>query len=679
MSTSTSTIRKRKANNGAVQFEDNPGLSVPLNFDLSVSPEFGLLDWFIEKVIAYSEPDTHTVRPSTVEKLNEAVNILLANLLSAYRVSPQCFVRISRSPNSYASKGNRYQDRSISFDCLMTVIDYMADGNSPLVAFVNGFKDERPIRDEFGRKKKRRGNGKLSRIKATGDLLAIVVKHLESRIRGGIVDPVSFSDLPPITTRISIPGEMIVSSATSDVIELRAAKEKRDAPPERMKYKDDDETKRMRSNVIRWNAFAERHWLDLFLPDEQLEHLYQDHALEKPADDRFFFKKKDRSQFVELNRVRLSRIFNNGSFDEGGRFYGGWWQDVPKEYRKYITINGSPTNEVDYVTIHPAMLYAQEGLPLTEDSYSIPGLEKYRDNFVKPAFNALINAKNKKIRPPEELPEGWTWPDVQAAIIEKHELLKDHFYSGIGLQLQRKDADIAEDVMMRMMDFGHLVLPIHDSFLVVDSETETLKKTMTAVYRKHMNAEIQLKVKLSFTNEVLVCSYDDGATYPGPQEILDDLLESEPGYDGYRERKAEFEKSRVIKPGLPGVTAPSLVPDNGKSSHRDIIATPLPEKPGMFEASWNGKPLVESRQPFLDSARRLLEMGADPDEELRMYHEGNPNLALKGRIGLAAQLTVEEGDKSTPCFRRWKPFCSPDGVPKIGGKSPMPDEGPDQP
>src|ERR1700680_4799023 len=142
---STSTTRKRKANNTAVQFEDNLGLSVPLNFDLSVSLVPRLLDWFTEEVVAFHKEKVSQGRPSTIVKIKDALSLVLANLLSAHRISAECFVRISRSPNSYKSRGNRYLTRAISFDCLMQVIDYLADRNPPFIAFANGFDNKRYV------------------------------------------------------------------------------------------------------------------------------------------------------------------------------------------------------------------------------------------------------------------------------------------------------------------------------------------------------------------------------------------------------------------------------------------------------------------------------------------------------------------------------------------------------
>ena len=41
-------------------------------------------------------------------------------------------------------------------------------------------------------------------------------------------------------------------------------------------------------------------------------------------------------------------MFNNSSFDEGGRFYGGWWQRIDGKIRKDIRINKIATVEIDY-------------------------------------------------------------------------------------------------------------------------------------------------------------------------------------------------------------------------------------------------------------------------------------------------------------------------------------------
>ena len=67
---------------------------------------------------------------------------------------------------------------------------------------------------------------------------------------------------------------------------------------------------------------------------------------------------------VGLASNQLHRVFNQGSFSLGGRFYGGWWQNIPAECRAAITINGDPTIEMDYPRLHPTLLYDELGLEM---------------------------------------------------------------------------------------------------------------------------------------------------------------------------------------------------------------------------------------------------------------------------------------------------------------------------
>ena len=50
--------------------------------------------------------------------------------------------------------------------------------------------------------------------------------------------------------------------------------------------------------------------------------------------------------------------------------------------------------------------------------------------------------------------------------------------SGIGLELQRLDSDIAESVILAMKERGYLVLPVHDSLIVEDGRQQELEAIM---------------------------------------------------------------------------------------------------------------------------------------------------------------------------------------------------------
>ena len=76
---------------------------------------------------------------------------------------------------------------------------------------------------------------------------------------------------------------------------------------------------------------------------------------------------------------------------------------------------------------------------------------------------------------------------------------------------------------------------------------------------------------------------------------------------------------------------------------------------GVFGASLSdGTELVaSSRQPFLDAARVLIASGYDPDSWLEGWRPGATAFALRGKLGIAAGLTVDE---TRTVFARWKPF-----------------------
>jgi hypothetical protein len=81
----------------------------------------------------------------------------------------------------------------------------------------------------------------------------------------------------------------------------------------------------------------------------------------------------------------------------------------------------------------------------------------------------------------------------------------------------------------------------------------------------------------------------------------------------------------------------------------------------------NGDVVVTtSRTPFLDAARRLLELGYPADAVIAMRHAGSVVDSLRATIGNAARLTVKEkAAGSVPRFARWEPYRSSPVSPPI--------------
>jgi hypothetical protein len=79
---------------------------------------------------------------------------------------------------------------------------------------------------------------------------------------------------------------------------------------------------------------------------------------------------------------------------------------------------------------------------------------------------------------------------------------------------------------------------------------------------------------------------------------------------------------------------------------------------GYFDARLGGGRLLvrASRQPFLDAARHLLDLGYDPANVLVMRHAGSDTDCLTARIGAAAKLRVKEPDRGRLRFVGWEPI-----------------------
>ena len=67
--------------------------------------------------------------------------------------------------------------------------------------------------------------------------------------------------------------------------------------------------------------------------------------------------------------------------------------------------------------------------------------------------------------------------------MEKHPVVRQHFFSGSGGSLQFQDSEIAEYVLGHMKARRQLVLPVHDSFVVQDEYIDDLYAIMKEAYR----------------------------------------------------------------------------------------------------------------------------------------------------------------------------------------------------
>jgi hypothetical protein len=91
------------------------------------------------------------------------------------------------------------------------------------------------------------------------------------------------------------------------------------------------------------------------------------------------------------------------------------------------------------------------------------------------------------------------------------------------------------------------------------------------------------------------------------------------------------------------------------NTNRIVITVTPDTRPGRYRSYVGAEqePLSVSRQPFLDGARKLLARGHDPQTMLMMRWAGAKDWALRGPLGVAAKLTVDEHNRT---FAKWKPY-----------------------
>ncbi len=276
-------------------------------------------------------------------------------------------------------------------------------------------------------------------------------------------------------------------------------------------YEDTYKTVIYRENLRKINKCFSRHFSDLRIKDKEIPNLVsklQTHSDKQP---------------IDLSSRTLVRIFSNGSFKEGGRYYRGWWQNVPSEYRKHITIGGKKTKEYDFSQLYPHMIYFTHHLEIgREDAYNRVLDGQHRD-IVKEAFNAMIQASTPLQNCPSDLnldPIEMSWPELKAKFLNAHKPIAHLFFTGLGNKLQFEDSCIAENVMLHFTKMNAPALPVHDSFIMHYAYGGELEEAMRRAFHDRFEKDIPIKEEMLI--EVANPETEDIIFKPGPsvEEIL---------------------------------------------------------------------------------------------------------------------------------------------------------------
>jgi hypothetical protein len=199
----------------------------------------------------------------------------------------------------------------------------------------------------------------------------------------------------------------------------------------------------------------------------------------------------------------VRRIFYRGSWELGGRFHGGFWQQLPKSYRQHIRINDQPTVEVDYSGLHPSLAYALQGATPPPDPYALdlPSLDlppELQRKLVKRLALDAINAKDRKsafkalrdyanstglTRALKELDAPVTLTDallddILFAFEEANPAIHGYIGSDSGVELMAVDGRITNRLMQAFTARAKPLLTVHDSYIVLYEDEQLLKDEM---------------------------------------------------------------------------------------------------------------------------------------------------------------------------------------------------------
>jgi hypothetical protein len=242
-----------------------------------------------------------------------------------------------------------------------------------------------------------------------------------------------------------------------------------------VEYDDTDETVKMRLAVQAYNELLAKHHIDLgLLASSEITISYWDKRLKR---------RREQKILVGQHNKFVYRVFSRGSFECHGRFYGGWWTRVPSEMRKEIFIDGRPTHEVDFKSLHIHLLSARSGVLLPADPYRLP-IELFVDldadtqrQWMKALILHSINSKSTKEAFKAFRHDAKYGDPMKNATDKQLQLLLSEFVkcyphlekflcSDQGIYLMRQDSDIAAEVIRLMTLQGIPVLCVHDSFIV---------------------------------------------------------------------------------------------------------------------------------------------------------------------------------------------------------------------
>ena len=252
-------------------------------------------------------------------------------------------------------------------------------------------------------------------------------------------------------------------------------------------YQDTGYTNRIREQLLAYNKLLRETFIDI----PTLSEPFVVRNIEKG-------KRQGQEQRISIgpDNKHVHRVFNGNETDnwsKGGRFYGGWWLQIPKELRRDIYINDEPTVEVDYKALHPNLLlndpvydpYDLGTLVLPDIIRTLPEQRGVVKSLVLMAINAdsaelsyQAFRNDKKKGDPHKRLSNDQLEKLLDAFTERYPELKGYLATGQALHLMNLDSMIANMVIDHFTQQSVPILCIHDSFIIQHDKEQELRRVL---------------------------------------------------------------------------------------------------------------------------------------------------------------------------------------------------------
>ena len=228
-----------------------------------------------------------------------------------------------------------------------------------------------------------------------------------------------------------------------------------------------------------------------------------------------------RSKTGNTYDCQLRKIFNNSSFKTGGRNfmdYGTGIQNLSKEERHNLIIEGQDTVIYDFVSYETSIAYELVGVKLESDPYTQVTLAGYTPEFsrdlCKTALNMMFNsyssnsaamALNKYVAEHYDIDSMYSKGEIPDAVVptrslidtleHTHEDIEDFFYRGSDSELSRLGSEIMDLVLDYFIQRGDIVLPVFDEVIAPESFEKQLMFIMKDAWITVLGSDNNFKIR----------------------------------------------------------------------------------------------------------------------------------------------------------------------------------------